>query len=69
MALHPPDARLAERLRDPSATSALVISANIVVTSVTPAMISPIPKICRAVDWWAKEKSPKPTVAKVSTVK
>ena len=50
-------------------TRALVISARITVLSVTPAMIRAIPKTCIAVDWWAKEKSPKPTVAKVSIVK
>ena len=50
-------------------TRALVISARITVLRVTPAMIRRMPKTCIPVDWWAKEKSPKPTVAKVSIVK
>ncbi len=44
-------------------------SANSVVTSVVPATIKKIPNTSIAVGWLANEKSPKPTVATVSTVK
>ena len=50
-------------------TSALVSSANIVVMSVTPATISKMPNTTMPVGCAANEKSPKPTVATVSTVK
>jgi hypothetical protein len=50
-------------------TSVLVRSAKIVVTSVVPARIRQIPKISIQVGWVENEKSPKPTVAIVSTVK
>ena len=46
-----------------------VSSAKIVVTNVVPAMIRQTPKISNQTGWVANEKSPKPTVAIVSTVK
>ena len=50
-------------------TSTFVSSAKIVVTSVVPATIRQMPKTSIDVGWLEKEKSPKPTVATVSTVK
>ncbi len=50
-------------------TRALVSSANKVVTSVVPATIRQMPKTSIQNGWPEKEKSPKPTVATVSTVK
>ncbi len=50
-------------------TSAFVSSANNVVTSVVPATIRQMPKTSIQNGWPEKEKSPKPTVATVSTVK
>ncbi len=50
-------------------TSRLVSSANTVVTSVVPATISATPNASTQAGCWENEKSPKPTVAIVSTVK
>ena len=43
--------------------------ANTAVSRVAPAAIRTIPKTSSQADWWAKEKSPYPTVEMVSTVK
>ncbi len=50
-------------------TSAFVTSAKIAVTTVVPARISTIPKTSIQPGCPENEKSPKPTVATVSTVK